>query len=80
MGTFLNDVVNESSLVKWTQDFVRHASPQTRLFEAEPTVLAFIEKVGHLLDELGLPYRRDEMGNLIVDHLPAAVSCSWLTR
>jgi acetylornithine deacetylase len=67
MSTFLDGVVSETDLVKWTQDFVRHASPQTRLFEAEPTVLAFIEKVGYLLDELGLPYRRDDMGNLIVE-------------
>jgi acetylornithine deacetylase len=70
--TFLNDVVSESTLVKWTQDFVRHASPQTRLFETEPTVLAFVDKVGHLLDDLGLPYRRDEMGNLIAEIGPSS--------
>ena len=68
MRTFLDGVLSESNLVEWTRQFVRYASPQTQLFEAEPAVLGFIENaVGGLLRELGLPYRRDDMGNLIVE-------------
>ncbi|TMG82445.1 MAG: M20 family protein [Betaproteobacteria bacterium] len=68
MRNLLKDIVSESALVGWAQDFVRCPSPQTERFEAEPAVLTFIEKVvGRCLDDLRLPYRRDEMGNLIVE-------------
>ena len=61
-------VPTEADLVAWTQRFVRYPSPQTDLFEAEPQVLGFIDDcVTPLLDELGLPHRKDGMGNLIVE-------------
>ena len=61
------DVIGEETLVRWTQDFVRHPSPQTDLFEAEPQVQTFIDEVAKLVASLGLEGRRDAMGNLIVE-------------
>ena len=47
---------------------MRHPSPQTERFEAEPQVQSFIaEQVVPLVQTLGLPWRRDAMGNLIVE-------------
>lgn len=58
----------DSDLVAWTQRFVRYPSPQTDMFEAEPQVLGFIDDcVTPLVAELGLPHRKDGMGNLIVE-------------
>ena len=58
----------ESDLIAWTQRFVRYPSPQTDMFEAEPQVLGFIDDcVTPLVEELGLPHRKDGMGNLICE-------------
>jgi acetylornithine deacetylase/succinyl-diaminopimelate desuccinylase-like protein len=55
-------------IVEWTQAFVRHPSPQTERFEHEPQVQSFItEQVVPLVQVLGLPWRRDPMGNLLVE-------------
>src|SRR5438552_2448022 len=55
-------------IVEWTRAFVRHPSPQTERFEHEPQVQSFIgERVVPLVQELGLPWRRDAMGNLLVE-------------
>src|SRR5262245_6893349 len=55
-------------IVEWTRAFVRHPSPQTERFEHEPQVQSFIgERVVPLVQELGMPWRRDAMGNLLVE-------------
>src|SRR5699024_696462 len=55
-------------IVAWTRRFVRHPSPQTDRFEAEPPVQGFIaDCVMPLARELGLRARRDRMGSLIVE-------------
>ena len=55
-------------IVEWTQAFVRYPSPQTERFEQEPQVQSFIaEQVVPLVQALGLPWRRDSMGNLLVE-------------
>src|SRR3982074_1360612 len=55
-------------IVEWTRTFVRHPSPQTERFEHEPQVQSFIgERVVPLVQALGLPWRRDPMGNLLVE-------------
>jgi acetylornithine deacetylase len=60
--------VPTTDLVQWTRAFVRHPSPQTERFEREPAVQSFIgEKIVPLLRELALPWRRDAMGNLLVE-------------
>lgn len=60
--------IDTEALVEWTRRFVRHASPQTDLFEAEPEVQSLIgDVIAPLLDQLGLPSNRDAMGNLIVE-------------
>ena len=60
--------VPTAEIVEWTRRFVRHASPQTERFEHEPQVQSFIgEQVVPLLEALGLPWRRDQMGNLLVE-------------
>src|SRR5262245_53351533 len=60
--------ISSQRLVDWTQSFVRHPSPQTELFESEPQVQGFIaDTVIPLVKELDLPFRRDKMGNLIVE-------------
>jgi len=60
--------VPDKSIVEWTRAFVRHPSPQTERFEQEPQVQSFIgERVVPLVQELGLPWRRDPMGNLLVE-------------
>jgi acetylornithine deacetylase/succinyl-diaminopimelate desuccinylase-like protein len=61
-------VVPTTDLVAWTRAFVRHPSPQTERFEQEPAVQSFIgEQVAPLVQQLGLPGRRDTVGNLIVE-------------
>lgn len=68
MAAALTDIIPEGDIVDWTRQFVRYPSPQTDLFEAEPAVLGFIEEcVAPLVADLGMPYRRDSMGNLIVE-------------
>jgi acetylornithine deacetylase/succinyl-diaminopimelate desuccinylase-like protein len=60
--------VPTSEIVRWARAFVRHPSPQTERFEQEPQVQSFIaEQVVPLIERLGLPWRRDGMGNLLVE-------------
>jgi acetylornithine deacetylase len=60
--------VPTADIVEWTRAFVRHPSPQTEAFEQEPQVQSFIgEQVAPLLQKLGLPWRRDKIGNLLVE-------------
>ncbi len=55
-------------IVEWTRKFVRHPSPQTERFEYEPQVQSFVgDEVVPLVRQLGLPWRRDPMGNLLVE-------------
>jgi acetylornithine deacetylase/succinyl-diaminopimelate desuccinylase-like protein len=57
-----------ADIVEWTRAFVRHPSPQTERFEQEPQVQGLIgEQVVPLVQKLGLPWRRDPMGNLLVE-------------
>lgn len=61
-------VTPSDEIIRWTQEFVRHPSPQTDQFEYEPQVQSFIsDRVVPLVKKLGLPSRRDEMGNLLVE-------------
>ena len=60
--------IDETALVSLAQRLVRYPSPQTDRMEAEPAVQGFIgDCVAPLLAGLGLPGRRDPMGNLIVE-------------
>src|SRR4029078_5157326 len=60
--------ISSQHLVDWTQAFVRHPSPQTELFESDPQIQSFIsESVVPLVERLELAFRRDAMGNLIVE-------------
>ena len=60
--------VDESTLIAWAQKFARYPSQQTALFEQEPEVQGFIaDCVMPVVRELGLPSRRDPMGNLLVE-------------
>src|SRR5262245_65515366 len=60
--------VPTADIVAWARTFVRHPSPQTERFEQEPQVQSFIgEQVVPLVQALGLPWRRDAMGNLLVE-------------
>ena len=60
--------VATADMVAWTRAFVRHPSPQTERFEQEPQVQSFIGgEVVPLVQRLGLPWRRDRMGNLLVE-------------
>jgi acetylornithine deacetylase len=71
--------ISEADVTAWTQRFVRYPSPQTDRFEAEPQVQGFIgECVAPLMAELGLPARRDPMGNLICELGPASGERSLL--
>src|SRR5215510_13300809 len=55
-------------IVEWTRGFVRHPSPQPERFSHEPQGQSFIgERVVPLVQELGMPWRRDAMGNLLVE-------------
>jgi acetylornithine deacetylase len=57
-----------AELIAWTRAFVRHPSPQTERFEQEPQVQSLIgENIAPLVEKLALPWRRDGMGNLIVE-------------
>jgi acetylornithine deacetylase len=61
-------VVPTADLIAWTRIFVRHPSSQTERFEQEPQVQSFIgENIAPLVEKLALPWRRDGMGNLIVE-------------
>ena len=63
--------IAEADVVEWARRFVRYPSPQTERFEAEPQVQGFIgECVAPLVVELGLPARRDGMGNLLIEFGP----------
>jgi acetylornithine deacetylase/succinyl-diaminopimelate desuccinylase-like protein len=64
--------VSADDLVAWTRSFVRHPSPQTERFEQDPQVQSFIgDTVAPLAQRLGLPWRRDRMGNLLIELGPA---------
>jgi acetylornithine deacetylase len=66
-------------IVAWTRAFVRHPSPQTERFEYEPQVQSFIaDQVVPLVAKLGLPARRDPMGNLIVELGPEGAEKSLM--
>src|SRR5262245_17312423 len=68
MATHAQLGIAADDIVAWTRAFVRHPSPQTERFEYEPQVQSFIaEQVVPLVTKLGLPARRDQMGNLIVE-------------
>jgi acetylornithine deacetylase/succinyl-diaminopimelate desuccinylase-like protein len=72
-------VVPTADLIAWTRAFVRHPSPQTERFEQEPQVQSFIgENIAPLVEKLALPWRRDGMGNLIVELGPASSGKSLL--
>jgi len=67
-GTDDRLTVPTSEIVQWARAFVRHPSPQTERFEQEPQVQCFIaEAIVPLVIQLGLPWRRDGMGNLLVE-------------
>ena len=67
------------NIVEWTQAFVRHPSPQTERFEREPQVQSFIaDEVVPRVEALGLPWRRDRMGNLLVELGPAQADKSLM--
>ena len=66
-------------IVEWTRAFVRHPSPQTERFEHEPQVQSFIgERVVPLVQALSLPWRRDAMGNLLVELGPERANKSLM--
>ena len=72
-------VVTSDDVVEWTQSFVRHPSPQTERFEREPQVQSFIsDQVVPLLRKLTLPWRRDGMGNLLVELGPQRADLSLM--
>src|SRR3979490_1986618 len=61
-------VADRAPLIAGAQKFARYPSQQTALFEQEPEVQDFIgDGVMPLVRELGLPARRDRMGNLLVE-------------
>ena len=61
-------VADRSTLIAWAQKFARYPSQQTALFEQEPEIQGFIaDCVMPLVHDLGLPTRRDRMGNLLVE-------------
>ena len=61
-------VADRQTLIAWAQKFARYPSQQTALFEQEPEVQGFVaDCVMPLVRELGLPGRRDRMGNLLVE-------------
>jgi acetylornithine deacetylase/succinyl-diaminopimelate desuccinylase-like protein len=71
--------VPTADLIAWTRAFVRHPSPQTERFEQEPQVQSFIGgNIAPLVEKLTLPWRRDGMGNLIVELGPAGSGKSLL--
>jgi acetylornithine deacetylase len=75
MISHITDYVPREEIVHWVQEFVRYASPQTEKFEAEPAVLGFIEECFlPLLKQRQMRFRRDEMGNVIVEIGPDGVS------
>lgn len=62
------EVMSPASLLDWTSRFARYPSQQTELFEAEPQVTGFIrDQVEPLIASLGLPFRYDRMGDLLVE-------------
>lgn len=61
-------LVEPARLRDWARRLVAAPSPQTTLFEREPDVQAFLAgPVVALLEEIGLPHRRDAMGSVIVE-------------
>ena len=67
------------TLIAWTQDFIRAPSQQTDNFEQEPKVQAFLAgPVVARLEACGLPWRRDGMGNVIVELGPKTADRSLM--
>ena len=68
----------DKDIVAWTR--LRPPSqPQTERFEHEPQVQSFIsEQVVPLVQTLGLPWRRDPMGNLLVELGPEGADKSLM--
>ena len=61
-------LVDPERLMDWTRRLVAAPSPQTDLFERDPRIRDFLDRtVGGLLGEIGLPYRQDNMGDVIVE-------------
>jgi acetylornithine deacetylase len=70
---------DESLLIQLVRKFVRYPSQQTARFEHDPAVQGFIaDCVMPLMADLGLPMRRDAMGNLLVEIGPANAEPSLL--
>lgn len=68
-----------ATLIDWTETFIRHPSPQTDKFEQEPQVQAFLAgPVIQRLEGCGLPWRRDGMGNVLVELGPHSGDCSLM--
>jgi acetylornithine deacetylase len=71
--------LREQTLLAWLQRLVRYPSEQTDLQERDPRVLSFIKEcAAPMLDEIGVPYRYDAMGNLIAQAGPADTGRSLL--
>jgi len=68
-GADLLDLVPEERIVAWTRAFVRQPTEQTSSFEDDPHIQRFLgENVGGALDEIGAPWRRDGLGNVLAEH------------
>lgn len=68
MSSPVSNLISESTLIAWMQRFVRRPSEQSEAMEQDPAVLSFVrDEVKPLVDELGLPSRIDDAGNLIVE-------------
>ncbi|HKQ27544.1 MAG TPA: M20/M25/M40 family metallo-hydrolase [Burkholderiales bacterium] len=71
--------MEQAALVDLACRLVRFPSPQTDRMEFEPEVQAFIGScVAPMLEEWGLPIRRDRMGSLICELGPADAASSVL--
>ena len=75
MTSQVTDYVTRKDLIRWAQELVRYPSPQTDKFESDPALLGLIEEwVIPLLRQLEIPYRKDSMGNVIVELGPTGSS------
>lgn len=71
--------LSAETLIAWVQRFARFPSQQTELLEADPAVKAFItDCFAPVMDEIGLSYRMDGMGNLIAEAGPEDAAHSIL--
>lgn len=75
----LAQIVDPETLIEWTRAFIRAPSQQTQAFEQEPEVQAFLGgPVVQRLEACGLPWRRDGMGNVIVEIGPPSADRSLM--